>query len=106
MMRSCKKILQSSNTLYVHLSSANLSLDDFLIEPRIKESVLEEINSEGFTPKQFTSSSHTKESKFKNIVIDINADTIQIPTVADSTVPESIFHPSVRTYFFFYILLE
>lgn len=56
--------------------------------------MLEEINSEGFTSKQF--SSNTKEKKFKNIVIDINADTIQVPAVAE--VPcgsESIFHSSV-----------
>ena len=68
--------------------------DDFPIEPRFKEGILEEINSEGFTPKQFSSS--TKEKKFKNIVIDITADTIQVPTVAD--VPsgsESIFHSSI-----------
>ncbi|CAK9831315.1 hypothetical protein ANTRET_LOCUS8336 [Anthophora retusa] len=69
--------------------------DDFPIEPRFKEGVLEEINSEGFTPKQFSSSS-TKEKKFKNIVIDISADTIQVPAVAE--VPrgsESIFHSSI-----------
>ncbi|CAL7951429.1 unnamed protein product [Xylocopa violacea] len=69
--------------------------DDFPIEPRFKEGVLDEINSEGFTPKQF-SSSNTKEKKFKNIVIDISADTIQVPTVAE--VPcgsESIFHSSL-----------
>lgn len=68
--------------------------DDFPIEPRFKEGVLEEINSEGFQPKQFISNS--KEKKFKNIVIDITADTIHVPTVAD--VPsgsESIFHSSI-----------
>lgn len=69
--------------------------DDFPIEPRFKDSVLEEINAEGFTPKQFTSSA-TKESKFKNIVIDISSDTIQIPPVSNiSSGPESIFHTSV-----------
>lgn len=81
-----------------------LFLDDFPIEPRFKEGVLEEINSEGFTPKQFSST--TKEKKFKNIVIDINADTIQVPAVAD--VPsgsESIFHSSV-IYFFFSIKIK
>lgn len=69
--------------------------DDFPIEPRFKEGVLDEINSEGFTPKQFSSSS-TKEKKFKNIVIDISADTIQVPAVAE--IPcgsESIFHSSI-----------
>ncbi|XP_076231341.1 uncharacterized protein LOC143177348 [Calliopsis andreniformis] len=68
--------------------------DDFPIEPRFKEGVLEEINSEGFVPKQF--SSNTKEKKFKNIVIDITADTIQVPTVADTpSGTESIFHSSI-----------
>ncbi|XP_053980349.1 zinc finger Ran-binding domain-containing protein 2-like [Hylaeus anthracinus] len=69
--------------------------DDFPIEPRFKEGVLDEINSEGFAPKQFVSS-NAKEKKFKNIVIDITADTIQVPTVAD--VPsgsESVFHSSI-----------
>lgn len=80
--------------------------DDFPIEPRFKEGVLEEINAEGFTPKQFISSaSEKKENKFKNIVIDINSDTIQIPPVPSvSRSPESIFHTSV-SYSFFCILL-
>jgi len=57
--------------------------------------VLEEINAESFTPKQFTSSA-SKENKFKNIVIDINSDTIQIPPVPNvSSGSESIFHTSV-----------
>lgn len=69
--------------------------DDFQIESRFKEGVLDEINSEGFTPKQFTSS-NSKERKFKNIVIDISADTIQIPAVTDIPIgPESIFHSSI-----------
>ncbi|KZC05314.1 hypothetical protein WN55_05834 [Dufourea novaeangliae] len=69
--------------------------DDFPIEPRFKEGILDAINSEGFTPKQF-SSSNTKEKKFKNIVIDIAADTIQVPTVADiPSGSESIFHSSI-----------
>lgn len=74
-----------------------LFLDDFSIEPRFKESVLDEINAEGFSPKQFNSSS-TKDSKFKNIVIDISSDTIQIPPAPN--VPsgsESIFHTSVSS---------
>ncbi|TGZ48746.1 uncharacterized protein [Temnothorax longispinosus] len=69
--------------------------DEFPIEPRFKDSVIEEINAEGFTPKQFTSSA-SKESKFKNIVIDISSDTIQIPPVSNvSSGPESIFHTSI-----------
>lgn len=73
--------------------------DDFPIEPRFKEGVLDEINAEGFTPKQFTSSA-SKENKFKNIVIDISSDTIQIPPVPSvSRSPESIFHTSVSCYF-------
>ncbi|XP_019698493.1 luc7-like protein 3 isoform X2 [Harpegnathos saltator] len=71
------------------------STDDFSIEPRFKEGVLDEINAEGFTPKQFTSST-TKESKFKNIVIDISSDTIQIPPAPNvSSGLESIFHTSI-----------
>ncbi|XP_014611167.1 PREDICTED: luc7-like protein 3 [Polistes canadensis] len=95
--RSRSSSSQSTVKPIIDKSNNPITKDDFLIEPRIKESVLEEINSEGFMPKQFTSSSsHTKESKFKNIVIDISADTIQIPTVTDiSTIPESIFHPSI-----------
>lgn len=77
-----------------------LSVDDFSIEPRFKEGVLEEINAEGFTPKQFTSSASAKENKFKNIVIDINSDTIQIPPAPNvHTGPESIFHTSVNFLF-------
>lgn len=73
-----------------------MTKDDFPIEPRFKEGVLEEINAEGFTPKQFISSA-SKENKFKNIVIDINSDTIQIPSVPTvSRSPESIFHTSIR----------
>ncbi|XP_011693431.1 PREDICTED: serine/threonine-protein kinase fray2-like [Wasmannia auropunctata] len=69
--------------------------DDFPIEPRFKDSVLEEINAEGFTPKQFTSSAN-KESKLKNIVIDITSDTIQIPPVSNvASGPDSIFHTSI-----------
>lgn len=62
--------------------------------------MLEEINAEGFTPKQFTSSA-VKENKFKNIVIDISSDTIQIPSVPN--IPsglESIFHTSVSSFEF------
>ena len=82
-----------------------LFLDDFPIEPRFKEGVLEEINSEGFTPKQF--SSNTKEKKFKNIVIDINADTIQVPAVAEvPSSSESIFHSSVIYFFSFSIKIS
>jgi len=74
--------------------------DDFPIEPRFKDGVLEEINAEGFTPKQFTSSASSKENKFKNIVIDINSDTIQIPPAPNvSSGSESIFHTSVSLSF-------
>ncbi|XP_011647155.1 zinc finger Ran-binding domain-containing protein 2-like isoform X1 [Pogonomyrmex barbatus] len=68
--------------------------EDFPVELRFKDSVLEEINAEGFTPKQFTSSAN-KESKFKNIVIDISSDTIQIPVPNVPSGPESIFHTSI-----------
>ncbi|XP_015113916.1 serine/Arginine-related protein 53 isoform X1 [Diachasma alloeum] len=72
--------------------------DEFTIEPRINESVLDEINASGFTQKQFTSSAHSKEKKTnKNIVIDITADTIQVPPAVktSSTIHESIFHTSI-----------
>ncbi|XP_076643152.1 uncharacterized protein LOC143353589 [Halictus rubicundus] len=94
---SCSSSSQSTVKPNVAEKSKNVVVikDDFPIEPRFKEGVLDEINSEGFTPKQF-SSSNTKERKFKNIVIDITADTIQVPAVAD--IPcgsESIFHSSI-----------
>ncbi|XP_011304548.1 serine/Arginine-related protein 53-like isoform X2 [Fopius arisanus] len=75
-----------------------LTKDEFTIEPRINESVLDEINASGFTQKQFTSSAHSKEKKAnKNIVIDITADTIQVPAAVktSSTINESIFHTSI-----------
>ncbi|XP_015113917.1 serine/Arginine-related protein 53 isoform X2 [Diachasma alloeum] len=75
-----------------------LAKDEFTIEPRINESVLDEINASGFTQKQFTSSAHSKEKKTnKNIVIDITADTIQVPPAVktSSTIHESIFHTSI-----------
>jgi len=73
--------------------------DDFPIEPRFKDGVLDEINAEGFTPKQFSSS--TKENKFKNIVIDISSDTIQMPPVSNISIgSESIFHTSVGLFSF------
>ncbi|XP_025153803.1 U4/U6.U5 small nuclear ribonucleoprotein 27 kDa protein isoform X1 [Harpegnathos saltator] len=79
----------------VEKSQVIIAKDDFSIEPRFKEGVLDEINAEGFTPKQFTSST-TKESKFKNIVIDISSDTIQIPPAPNvSSGLESIFHTSI-----------
>lgn len=79
----------------VEKNQALTTKDDFPIEPRFKDSVLEEINAEGFTPKQFTSSA-SKENKFKNIVIDISSDTIQIPPVSNvASGPESIFHTSI-----------
>lgn len=70
-----------------------ITKDDFPIEPRFKDGVIEEINSESFTPKQFSSS---KERKFKNIVIDITADTIQVPTVTEPPCgSDSIFHSTI-----------
>lgn len=69
--------------------------EDFSIIPTIKESILEEINSEGFAPKQFNSSAQTKETKSKNIVIDITSDTIVIPPVQPIIQSDSIFHQSI-----------
>ncbi|XP_066589191.1 luc7-like protein 3 [Prorops nasuta] len=82
---------------YTSEKCANLMLkDDFQIEPRLKDCIIDEINAEGFIPKQFSSSSQSKDSKLKNIVIDITADTIHIPTVPCKTNhPDSIFHSSI-----------
>ncbi|XP_015438682.1 PREDICTED: luc7-like protein 3 [Dufourea novaeangliae] len=93
---SCSSSSQSNAKAIVTEKTKNIVIkDDFPIEPRFKEGILDAINSEGFTPKQF-SSSNTKEKKFKNIVIDIAADTIQVPTVADiPSGSESIFHSSI-----------
>ncbi|XP_015607754.1 serine/threonine-protein kinase fray2 [Cephus cinctus] len=74
----------------------NKGPDDFSIEPRIKESVLDEINSDSFAPKHFSSSTQDKHNKLNNIVIDINADTIKIPVVTKiSGLSDSIFHTSI-----------
>ncbi|XP_051154070.1 probable splicing factor, arginine/serine-rich 7 [Leptopilina boulardi] len=73
----------------------NTIKDDFSIAPIIKESILEEINSEGFAPKQFSSSAQNKEIKSKNIVIDITSDTIVIPPVQPIIQSDSIFHQSI-----------
>lgn len=70
--------------------------DDFPIESCFKDGVIEEINADGFTPKQFISSTAIKANKFKNIIIDISSDTIQIPSVPNVlSGPESIFHTSI-----------
>ncbi|XP_046413245.1 DNA topoisomerase 1-like isoform X1 [Neodiprion fabricii] len=70
--------------------------DDFPIEPRIKEAILDEINSDKFVPKQFSSSVQSRQTKSSNIVIDITADTIKLPTIVmltDSS--NNIFHTSI-----------
>lgn len=74
-----------------------LFLDEFTIEPRIKESILEEINADSFTPKQFTSSAQNKDKKInKNILIDITAENIQMPPILNPpSIQDSIFHSSV-----------
>ncbi|KAF7996939.1 hypothetical protein HCN44_002585 [Aphidius gifuensis] len=72
--------------------------DDFAIEPRIKESILEEINADGFAPRQFTPSTQIKDKKSnnKNILIDITSNTIQVPSAPKkSGLDESIFHYSI-----------
>ncbi|KAK0180164.1 hypothetical protein PV327_005833 [Microctonus hyperodae] len=71
--------------------------DEFTIEPRIKESILEEINADSFTPKQFTSSAHNKDKKSnKNILIDITAENIQMPPIINPpNIQDSIFHSSI-----------
>ncbi|KAG8034350.1 hypothetical protein G9C98_007426 [Cotesia typhae] len=70
--------------------------DEFTIEPRIKESILDEINADSFVPKKFTSNAQMKEKKIKNHVIDLTDDNVKVPTVSNSSVvSESIFHSSI-----------
>ncbi|XP_057652253.1 serine/Arginine-related protein 53-like isoform X5 [Diorhabda carinulata] len=51
--------------------------------------VLEEINENSFTPKQFTSNKSKKVPE--NIVIDLKKNTIKVPEV-EQLEPDSIFH--------------
>ncbi|KAH0563848.1 serine/Arginine-related protein 53-like [Cotesia glomerata] len=78
--------------------SVNIPIkDEFTIEPRIKESILEEINADSFVPKKFTSNAQVKEKKLiKNHVIDLTGDNVKVPIVSNpSVVSESIFHSSI-----------
>lgn len=67
-------------------------LDDMLIESRITDSVLNDINSEGFAPKSFTSS---RDKKAESIFIDLTADTIRIENPKFNSKVDNIFHISV-----------
>lgn len=60
----------------------------------ISSNVLDEINSDSFKPKQFSSSASKHTKKMDNIVIDLKAQTIKVPDV-EITEPDSIFHPNV-----------
>lgn len=90
----CSLILIIFDINYYFLS------DDCIGVSRFKESVLDEINADSFTPKTFTSQ---KENKLKNIIIDITTDTIQIPSISDtsSNLLDSVFHSTVRFKDFF-----
>ncbi|XP_057652250.1 zinc finger Ran-binding domain-containing protein 2-like isoform X2 [Diorhabda carinulata] len=55
----------------------------------IDSEVLEEINENSFTPKQFTSNKSKKVPE--NIVIDLKKNTIKVPEV-EQLEPDSIFH--------------
>lgn len=72
----------------------NLKLKKGDDEPKINSNVLDEINSDNFTPKQFNSSIKLNK-KMDNIVIDLKSQTIKVPDV-EITEPDSIFHPNVR----------
>ncbi|XP_020710245.1 serine/Arginine-related protein 53-like [Athalia rosae] len=93
---SCQSTVKAAGVDKTQNSAAK---DDFAIEPRIKEAILDEINSERFVPKQFTSSAHSKQSKPANIVIDITANTIKVPaaTVNSGDSLDGIFHTSVTS---------
>lgn len=61
--------------------------------PTIQDrNVLDELNSESFAPRQFTSSRSKKLPE--NIVIDLDAGTVKVPEVQLPKV-ESLFHPDV-----------
>lgn len=61
----------------------------------VNTAVLEEINADGFNPKQFQSSMN---KKLDNIVIDLQKQTIKVPEV-EQVEPDSIFHSNVRLLF-------
>ncbi|KAJ8679427.1 hypothetical protein QAD02_015214 [Eretmocerus hayati] len=78
---------------------SNAPKDSFLItESRIKASVIDDINNDEFVPRQFVSSAKDKESKSKNIVIDISGDTIHVPQLGNTPdATDSIFHTSIMS---------
>lgn len=81
-------------------SKINRSGDDGVqVKPKSKLSlsavdskVLEELNSETFSPKQFASGKSKKLPD--NIVIDLKKQTIKVPEV-EPVEPDSIFHHNV-----------
>lgn len=58
----------------------------------VETKVLDEINSDSFSPKQFASSRNKKLPD--NIVIDLKKQTIKVPEV-EQVEPDSIFHHTV-----------
>ncbi|XP_058116734.1 uncharacterized protein LOC131289136 [Anopheles ziemanni] len=72
------------------------SLEDACDEPSEKTSKLQKLNADEFIPQTFVSSRKVPpESVSTNIVIDLESQTIKVPTV-EKSVPEEdpIFHPS------------
>lgn len=61
------------------------------IDMTIDSAVLDEINDDGFTQKQFQSSTN---KKMENIVIDLQKQTIKVPEV-EPIEPDSIFHTNL-----------
>lgn len=66
----------------------------------IDNTVLNEINEDKFTPKQFNSSKSKKVPD--NIVIDLQKNTIKVPEI-EHVEPDSIFHHSVSLHILFWI---
>ncbi|OXU21000.1 hypothetical protein TSAR_005659 [Trichomalopsis sarcophagae] len=91
-----KSTSRSSSSLNIE-KLGNASRDNFLMnDTKIKSSILEDINNDEFVPKQFVSTAKNKESKMKNIVIDMVDNTILVPQIANaSEISNSIFHTSI-----------
>lgn len=66
-------------------------IKDFEV-PEMDNKVLDEINSDSFNPKQFSS---TSKKIPDTIVIDLKKQTIKVPQI-EPVEPDSIFHHNVR----------
>jgi hypothetical protein len=87
----------SSSQSNVKTDKPSTNSKEFLTNDlKIKSSVFDELNNDEFIPKQFISSAKNKESKIKNIIIDMNADVIHIPPITNTcNFSNSIFHTSI-----------